>query len=235
MQNCSRKELITIKISRVYAAITLAAASVMLITLTSACFMPSAQVWEIFKILYWKNGIGWIIILMSISPISISGLRAMFSSNDNCHDILDDTPTLYMIVSAAICCIIITFMSPMVTASKLTMPVYGNTTVTDRVSSKYLTKSKQVISNHYQQIDGDTFIVNGQKYKVADSHQVKMNISDGAKTLITITDYDFKKSTPKWVIEYTDHTGSLPSKNQSDYRRVLITGHAIKQERNYSL
>lgn len=141
---------------------------------------------------------------------------------------LDDMPTLYMIISAAICCIVITFMSPVVATSKLIMPVYGNTTVTDRVSSKYLTKSKQVISNHYQQIDGDTFIVNGQKYKVADSHQVKTNISDGAKTSITITDYDFKKSTPQWIIEYTDHTESLPSKNQSDYRRVLIIGRAIK-------
>lgn len=159
--------------------------------------MPSAQVWEIFKILYWKNGIGWIIILMSILPISISGLRAMFSTNY--HDMLDDMPTLYMIVSAAICCIVITFMSPMVTTSKLTVPVYGNTMVTDTVSSKYLTKSKQITANHYQQIDGDTFIINGHKYEVADSHQVKMNISDNAKMSITITDYDFKKSTPKWV------------------------------------
>lgn len=100
--------------------------------------------------------------------------------------------------------------------------------VTDTVSSKYLTKSKQITANHYQQIDGDIFIVNGHKYEVADSHQVKTNISDNVKTTITVIDYDFKKSTPKWVIEYTDHTGSLPSKNQSDYRRVLITGHAIK-------
>lgn len=130
----------------------------------------------------------------------------MFSSNDNDHDMFDDTPTLYMIVSAAICCIVITFMSPMVTTSKLTVPVYGSAMVTDRVSSKYLTKSKQMTANRYQQIDGDVFIVDGHKYKVADSHQVKINISDGAKTSITITDYDFKKSTPKWVIEYADHT-----------------------------
>lgn len=190
--------------------------------------MLSAQVWEIFKILYWRNGVGWIIILMSILPISISGLRAMFSSNDNDHDMFDDTPTLYMIVSAAICCMVITFMSSVVTTAKLTVPVYGNTMVTDAISPKYLTKSKQITTNHYQQIDGDTFIINGHKYSVADSHQVKMNISDNTKTSITITDYDFKKSTPKWVIEYTDHVGSLPSKNQSDYRRVLITGHTIK-------
>lgn len=220
--------MIAIKISRIYAAVTLAAAVVMLITLISACFMPSAQVWEIFKILYWKNYVGWIIILMLILPISISGLRAMFSSNDNYHDMFDDTLVCRMLVSATICCIITGLTDTLVIASKLTAPVYGSATVTDRVSSKYLTKSKQMTANRYQQIDGDVFIVDGHKYKVADSHQVKMNISDGAKTLITITDYDFKKSTPKWVIEYTDHTGSLPSKNQSDYRRVLITGHTIK-------
>lgn len=210
-----------------YAAFALIAAAAMLITLISACFMSSSQVWEIFKILYWKNGVGWIVILMSILPMSISGLRAMFSTNY--HDMFDDAPTLHMIISAAICCIVITFMSSVVTTSKLTAPVYGDTVVgSDRISSKYLTKSKQVTANHYQQIDGDTFIINGHKYDVTDSHQVKTNVSDNTKTSITVTDYDFKKSTPKWVIEYVDHAGSSPSSNQSNYRRVLITGRAIK-------
>lgn len=219
--------MFAIKISRIYAAVTLAAASVMLITLIGTFFMPSSQVWEIFKILYWKNGVGWIVILMSILPISISGLRAMFSTNY--HDMFDDAPTFYMQLSALLCCVLIGFMSSVVTTSKLTAPVYGDTVVgSDRISSKYLTKSKQVTRNQYQQIDGDTFIIDGRKYDVADSHQVKMNISDNVKTSITVTDYNFKKSTPKWVIEYADHMGSSPSSNQRNYRRVLITGHAIK-------
>lgn len=203
------------------------AAVVMLITLISACFMPSSQVWEIFKVLYWRNGIGLIIIVAAALPITIYGFAALTDADLVCSMDDDQLASSMMIVEFA-CIIFIGFMSLAITVSKLTIPVYGDVSVTNTVSSKYLTKSKQITSNHYQQVDGDTFIINGHKYSVANSHQVKMNISDTAKTSITVTDYNFKKSTPKWVIEYADHTESLPSKNQSDYRRVLITGRAIK-------
>lgn len=100
------------------------------------------------------------------------------------------------------------------------------------IQSKYLKTTVIAHSSTFEKIDGDIFIVNGRKYRVSDTHEVKtkyVNNDRDAGIKIYRSDIDQKKM-PKPYIKYLNFLAKsnsdnnpLPSANQSSYTKVIIT------------
>lgn len=99
------------------------------------------------------------------------------------------------------------------------------------IQSKYLKTTMIAHSSTFEKIDGDTFVVDGQKYRVNDTHNVKtkyVNNNHDAGIKIYQSDIDQKKM-PKSYIKYLNFLAKsnsdnnpLPSANQSNYTKVII-------------
>lgn len=89
-----------------------------------------------------------------------------------------------------------------------------------------------LIVRRLKKIDGDTFIVNGHKYRVNDTHNVKTKyVSDSRHAGIKIHQADIdQKKMPKPYANYLNFlaksnsdSNPLPSANQSNYTKITIT------------
>lgn len=100
------------------------------------------------------------------------------------------------------------------------------------IQSKYLKTKMIAHSSAFEKIDGDTFVVNGHKYRVNDTHNVKTKyINNDHDTGIKIDQSDIdQKKMPKPYVDYLNFlvksnsdNNPLPSANQSNYTKVVIT------------
>lgn len=126
-------------------------------------------------------------------------------------------------------------MSAFIPSAVLVAPV--NHTIFDsagsKIQSKYLKTNTVITSRTFEKIAGDTFIVNGHKYRVNNTRNVKtkyVNSDQNTGIKIYRSNIDQKKM-PKSYVNYlnflaksSSYDGSpLPSANQSKYTKVVIT------------
>ena len=92
-------------------------------------------------------------------------------------------------------------------------------------TEKYLTGSNVIVqSNHFEQRDGDTVIVNGKTYSVTDSHQMITKYNGNAKPIVKVYGQTLKKSAPKYVkrVMKLDQQNSRDNVKFTKINRIVI-------------
>lgn len=141
------------------------------------------------------------------------------------------TSTLGLTIILAISFVMSAFIPSAVLVAPVNHAIFDSTG--SKIQSKYLKANTVITSRTFEKIDGDTFIVNGHKYRVDNTRNVKtkyVNSDQNTGIKIYRSDIDQKKM-PKPYVNYlnflaksSSYDGSpLPSANQSKYTKVVIT------------
>lgn len=141
--------------------------------------------------------------------------------------------TLWLLLVLIVSFVVSALIPNAVLAAPVNDTIFDDTGST--IQSKYLKTTTIAHSSTFEKIDGDTFIVNGHKYRVSDTHNVKTEyVNNDHDTGIKIyrSDIDQKKM-PKPYVNYLNFlaksnsdSNPLPSanrSNRSNYTKVVVT------------
>lgn len=141
------------------------------------------------------------------------------------------TSTLGLTIILAISFVMSAFIPSVVLVAPVNHTIFDS--AGSKIQSKYLKTNTVITSRTFEKIDGDTFIVNGHKYRVNNTRNVKtkyVNSDQNTGIKIYRSNIDQKKM-PKSYVNYlnflaksSSYDGNpLPSANQSKYTKVVIT------------